>query len=274
MPALHVAAAHILSRAMDTDANFARLQRQVESAAVLGVQAMLFAETSLHSYDLAADSMAQAEPLGGPLTTRLADLARRHHMTIMAGFWEQDGDRRYNSHAIAHPRGELQVQRKHVLTPKELAAGLTQGPIARTLVELNGIRTALIICADSGCKELPNWCRDAGVRYRFCPTAGGDMINNKKMRYLHEAELAEQEARDWLLANRHHTFIADAILDPGPWSTGFTSANAMGPDGRGTTHQGHCIITDNHHVMRAQLPGSIILEHQQDALIHAVLQIG
>ena len=63
MPSLHVAAAHILSRAKDTEGNFARLQRQVEAAAVFGVRAMLFAETCLHSYDIAADSIAQAEPL-------------------------------------------------------------------------------------------------------------------------------------------------------------------------------------------------------------------
>ena len=271
MPSLHVAAAHILSRAKDTEGNFARLQRQVEAAAVFGVRAMLFAETCLHSYDIAADSIAQAEPLDGPLVTRLAGLARQHGMTIMAGFWERDGDRVYNSHAIAHPDRPPQVERKHMLTEKELAAGLTKGPVERTVVEFDGIRTCLIICADAGSAPMAAWCRDHDIHYRFCPSAGGDLIDGKKMRYLHESELAEPEAREWYLANRHHTFIADAIVDPGRWHTGFTSANAMGPDGRGITHQGHCIITDRQNIMRAQLPGTIILEHQQDAFVHAEL---
>lgn len=52
---------------------------------------------------------------------------------------------------------------------------------------------------------------------------------------------------------------------------GFASANALGPVGRETCHMGHCMIVDNQGVMRAQIPGTPILEHQQDRMVHARL---
>ena len=55
-------------------------------------------------------------------------------------------------------------------------------------------------------------------------------------------------------------------------ATGFTSANALGPVGRQTCHQGHCMIVDHQRVMRAQIPGTIVLEHMEDQMIHARLQ--
>lgn len=55
-----------------------------------------------------------------------------------------------------------------------------------------------------------------------------------------------------------------------PYS-GFASANALGPVGRQTCHQGHCMIVDNRRVMRAQIPGTIVREHMQDQMIHALL---
>lgn len=39
-----------------------------------------------------------------------------------------------------------------------------------------------------------------------------------------------------------------------------------------TCHMGHCMIVDNRGVMRTQLPGTPVLEHQQDLMTHAVLQ--
>jgi len=34
---------------------------------------------------------------------------------------------------------------------------------------------------------------------------------------------------------------------------------------------GHCIIMDNDGTLRAQIPGTLIIEHQQDQMVHANL---
>jgi hypothetical protein len=54
--------------------------------------------------------------------------------------------------------------------------------------------------------------------------------------------------------------------------SGFASANALGPVGNQTCHQGHYMIVDNQRVMRAQIPGTIVLEHMQDQMVHARLE--
>ena len=43
----------------------------------------------------------------------------------------------------------------------------------------------------------------------------------------------------------------------------------IGPVGERTCHVGHCMIVDNRGVMHAQIPGTPVLEHQQDRMTHA-----
>ena len=267
---LHVAAAQIHSGGGVAD-TLRRLDRQVASAATSGVEVILFAECVLHGYDsdLTQESVrAVAETVDGPTCSRVVALAQRYQLAILAGFFEQSGRAFYNSHLVARPDGTRAVQRKHVLTPSERRAGLTPGPAARTVFTFNGVRTAIIICADCVIKGLPNQLRDQKVVYRFCPTGGGGKLQD----YLHAADLRTPAGRKRYRENRPKVFKAEAILGKQECpQTGFTAANALGPVGKQTCHQGHCMIVDNDRVMRAQIPGTIVLEHQQDQMIHARL---
>jgi len=270
MKTLHVAAAQIHAGAGIND-TLRRLERQLAAAAAVGVEVILFSECVLHGYDgdMTRDSVrAVAEPVAGPTCSRVVALAKRYRLAILAGFFERDGDAVYNSHVIARPDGTRAVERKHSLTSTELQAGLTAGPAARTVFKFNGVRTAIIICADGGIKGLHNRLHEQGVVYRFCPTGGGGEIQN----CLHEADLRTPAGRKRYAENRPKVFKTEAILSRKECPhTGFTSANALGPVGKQTCHQGHCMIVDRDRVMRAQIPGTIVLEHQQDQMIHAVL---
>lgn len=267
---LHVAAAQIHSGGGVTD-TLQRLEHQVAGAAAVGVEVILFSECVLHGYDydMTRESVhAVAEPVDGLTCSRVVALAQRYQLAILAGFFERDGDAVYNSHLVARPDGTRAVQRKHMLTPSERHAGLTPGPAARTVFKFNGVRTAIIICADGGIKGLHNRLRAQGVVYRFCPTGGGGKLQD----YLHEAELRAPAGRKRYAENRPKVFNTEAILRKKECrQTGFTSANALGPVGKQTCHQGHCMIVDNNRVMRAQISGTIVLEHQQDQMIHAAL---
>lgn len=267
---LHVAAAQIHAGGGVADV-LRRLERQVAGAATVGVEVILFAEGVLpgYDYDLTRDSVrAVAEPVTGPSCDRVVALAQRYRLAILAGFFERAGDLIFNSQLVARPDGSRAVQRKHVLTAGEQAAGLTPGPAERTVFAFNGVRTAIIICADGGIAGLHDRLREQGVVYRFCPTGGGGNIQD----YLHEAELGTPAGRLRYEANRPRVFKPQALLDVAECpATGFTSANALGPVGRQTCHQGHCMIVDNQRVMRAQIPGTLVLEHQQDQFIHAAL---
>jgi predicted amidohydrolase len=267
---LHVAAAQIHSGGT-VDEIIGRMKRQIIGASAAGAELILFAEGSLHGYDYDMDPgiiRAVAEPKDGPNCRRVAELARQYGITVLAGFFEKDGDHYYNAMLVAPPKGACWTARKHILTQGEQRACLTPGEKERSIVEINGVRCAIIICADGGIEGLHENLKERGVDYRLCPTGGGGKIAD----YLHEADLLTPEGRKAYETNRPRVFKTEAILDEKECpNAGFTAANALGPVGRQTCHQGHCMIVDNQHVMRAQITGTIVLEHQQDQMIQAKL---
>lgn len=275
MRQLHVAVAQINARAGELDGNLRRIERQVKSAAAVGVEVILFSETCLHAYDLSPENVALAQPLDGPLVGQLSAMAHEYGMAILAGFLERDGDQVYNSHAVTYPDGRVGVQRKHSLTETEKRGGLTPGPRERTVFLFNDVRCALVICADCSIPNLYDDLARQGVEYRFCPTAGGGTLFGKPIPYLPEATLDTPEARDTYTEYRQYVYLPQPILSEQDCPlTGFAAANAMGFDGRGITHMGHCMIVDNHRVVRAQIPGTNIAEHLQEQMVHAVVSFG
>ncbi|GAG06472.1 unnamed protein product, partial [marine sediment metagenome] len=170
---------------------------------------------------------------------------------------------------IASPDGSCATARKHVLTETEERAGVIPGPKEQTIIEVNGLRCAVIICADAGIEGLHENLKTRGVDYRLCPAGGG----GKMSEMLHEADLLTPEGRSSYEKNRPRVFKAEAILGEKECPhTGFASANALGPVGKQTYHQGHCMIVDNQRVVRAQIPGTNVIEHMRDQMIHAELE--
>jgi predicted amidohydrolase len=199
---------------------------------------------------------------------RLSDLAAAHRLTILAGFFEREDSRVYNSQLVAWPDGRRACQRKHNLTEWERAAGLAEGPRERTLFDFGGVRCAILVCADVGIPGLGPALAQQGVEFLFIPTGGG----GKKEEMLHESDLDTPAGRAAYARDRTAVFKPEAFVEPKEAvMTAFASANALGYDGRATYHRGHCMIVDRHGVLRAQLAGTNVLEHQQDQMVHAVL---
>lgn len=270
MKRLHVAAAQIISQGGPPQ-TLARIDALAQAASLLGADVILFAELAVNGYDYqmtTADVRRQAEPLDGPIAQTILASAARHGITILSGFIERDGEAIYNSHLIAEPSGPLQVQRKHMLTEPEIQAGFSPGPRKRLIFALNHVRCALIICADTGIQGLPEELRTDQVDLRFIPTGGGGKIADM----LQQNELATEEGCRRYTENRPRVCHIDAFdTKAKEWGSGFVSANALGPIGRETCHQGHCLIVDSQGVLRAQAVGTIVLEHMHEQLINAVL---
>ncbi len=269
---LHVAAAQIHSGGGPAE-TLARAELQIAAAAAVGADLILFSETCLHGYDYdltAASVRRLAEPYDGPNCRRAAALARKYRIAVLMGFWEKDGARVFNSHLVAWPDGRREVQRKHSLTAGERQAGVTACPAERRVFVFGGVRTVIIICADGGMRGLFPMLHRLGVQYRFCPTAGGGRVADM----LRARDLKTSGGRRRYQQLRQRVFKAEAIMtakaSERPY-IGFASANALGPVGKRTCHQGHCMIVDNDGIMRGQIAGTPVLEHQQDQMIHALL---
>jgi predicted amidohydrolase len=268
---LHLAVAQIHSGGPISE-TIDRAERQITAASAVGAELILFSECALHGYDydMTPESVrGLAETVNGPNCRKIHELAEQHRISVLIGFFENDAGSIFNSMLIARPGESLRTARKHVLTSSELSAEITPGRREREVVEINGVRCALIICADGGMEGLSEDLQRQGVDYRLCPTGGG----GKMADMLRAHELQSPEGRLRYTNNRPRVFNVASILSETdcPFS-GFASANALGPVGHQTCHQGHCMIVDNQRVMRAQIPGTIVLEHMQDQMVHARLE--
>lgn len=270
MRTLHVASAQIVAAGGPAQ-TLPQIDALSKAAALLGAEAVLFSEVVVHGYDydMCAESVGrQAEPLDGPVVGAIRAMANRNRIAILAGTFERDGAAIYNSHVVAEPSGRLHVQRKHRLTESEQRAGLRAGPRARTVFELNGVRCAVLICADTGIEGLPEELKQMRVDLRFIPTGGGGKLSDT----LGQSDLETPEGRRRYEENRPRVCIATAF-DPQcqEWGSAFVSSNALGPAGTQTCHQGHCIIVDAQGVLRAQAVGTLVREHMHAQVINAVL---
>ncbi len=268
---LHVASTQIISKD-GAAATLPRIDAISKAAALLGAEAVLFPEMCVHGYDFDMTEQALravAEPIDGPSAREVRAIAKRNGIVVMAGIAELDGSTMYNTHLIAYPDGRLVTQRKHKLTEGEINAGLTPGPRKRTVFELNGIRCALMICADNGIDALPDDLRRDGIELRFLPCGAG----GKRSDMLHASALDTPEARASYAKSR------ESVCRSGPfdesfdkWGSAFVSCNAVGPMGAETCHRGHCMIVDRHGILRAQCTGTNVLEFMHEQLINAVLE--
>ncbi|MCL2708972.1 MAG: carbon-nitrogen hydrolase family protein, partial [Defluviitaleaceae bacterium] len=127
MRKLHAASAQVNSIAMDPKGNLEKIRKQALCASIVGADAIVFAETAIHAYCLFPENLAQAEPVGGPLTGQILEWAKEYSIIIMAGFLEKSELGIHNSHVIARPDGSMFSVRKNGLTPTELNAGLIAG---------------------------------------------------------------------------------------------------------------------------------------------------
>jgi predicted amidohydrolase len=111
----------------DPEANWKQYLAFVDEAALRGTDYLVFPEVSLHGYLMGARALGSpemgeqlayfrrvAEPIPGPTTERLRELAARHNMLIQAGLAERamDGNMIYNSAVLVGPDGVIGVFRK------------------------------------------------------------------------------------------------------------------------------------------------------------------
>jgi predicted amidohydrolase len=150
----------------DKGRNLEHFADVIADAADKGVEFLVLPELALHGYvDFAfpqdTPSMAEqkeyyfreAEPIGGPSTQRIADLARRFDMVVQFGLAERalSGNVIYNSVAAVGPSGLLATYRK---LHNQFEYPYFMPGNAPAVVDLPFARAGLLICYDICFPEL------------------------------------------------------------------------------------------------------------------------
>ena len=161
----------------DRDANLAGIAELTASAARAGAELVLFPEYSaFFGGPLGAHWVAAAEPLDGPFVTGLADIARRHDITLVAGMLEtaSRSDRFRNTIVALSPEGELvHVTRKLHLYD---AFGQTESDWAEagelgeaSTITVRGVPVGVQTCYDLRFPEVTRRLADAGAELVLVP---------------------------------------------------------------------------------------------------------
>jgi predicted amidohydrolase len=144
---LRVALAQIAS-GDDPTANLDEVEARIAEAAAAGAELVVFPEATMRRFGPGLRRVA--EPLDGPWATRLAELARSHRVTVVAGmFTPADGDRVRNTLVAAGPEGTAHYDKIHLFDAFGFAESDTvaagEDPVT---IEVAGIPVGLTTCYD------------------------------------------------------------------------------------------------------------------------------
>jgi deaminated glutathione amidase len=167
----------------DKAVNLDRIRAAVAEAASSGAELVVCPEAAMHDFGPPDLPLAPvAEPLDGPFVTALADIARDHHVTVVAGMFEPvegDATRAYNTVVALGPTGELlgRYRKQHLydalgwLESDRLVAGGTDELL---VVACGDAHVGVMTCYDLRFPELARALVDAGATVLAVPSAWVD----------------------------------------------------------------------------------------------------
>jgi predicted amidohydrolase len=210
----------------DKEANYRRAEALIEEAAQGKAQLVCTTECFLDGYAIKDKTIpleeyrALGEPIpGGEYFNRLATLADRLDIHLIAGMLEADGHQRYNTAVLIGPGGELLGKfRKHNLEHK-LVRNIP-GSETPTFATPYG-RVGVMICADRRDPQLVKRLCAAGADFLVCPSGGmfgpqsNDPIlqarskeNGKSIVFVHPAEFLVTDKNGEI---RSRTILGDRL---------------------------------------------------------------
>lgn len=213
----------------DKKANVAAILEAIGKAARARCDVLVLPECALAGW-LSPAARFAAEPIPGPLTRRLAALARRHRMAIVAGLEERDGERIYNASVFLDEEGRLLLRHRKI-AELEIGLKLYARGTSLAVASWRDRTIAVDICADSWGPEITDALYLLGARLIFSPCAwavrpGGEETN---LAWIREAYRARTRGRELTIA------AANGVgpVPQGPWAGWILQGNSLvvGPDG-------------------------------------------
>jgi predicted amidohydrolase len=122
------------------------------------------------------DYMTVSEPVPGPTTTFLGELARKNHLYIIAGILERKGEVVFNTAVLIDRNGNLAgVYHKTSLPREEIDGGVTPGD-AMPVFDTDFGRIGMMVCWDVTYPEQARALARKGAEIIFLPIWGGNLV--------------------------------------------------------------------------------------------------
>src|ERR1051326_8010863 len=125
--------------------------------------------------------ISASEPVPGPTTNFLGDIARKYNLYIVAGILEKNGDTVFNTAVLIDRNGNLAGKYRKVSLPQEeIDGGISPGD-SFSVFDTDFGRIGLMICWDVTFPEPARILTRKGAEIIFLPIWGGD-VNLAKAR--------------------------------------------------------------------------------------------
>ena len=144
--------------------NLERVRDMLADAARRDARIAILPEATLCRFGRRITELAQ--PLDGPFVTGLAEAARSHGISVIAGVFEPEQGRVYNTAVALDEHGELKAAYRKIHLFDSFGAresDLVAPGDTPTVVELAGLRVGLITCYDVRFPELARELVDRGA---------------------------------------------------------------------------------------------------------------
>lgn len=170
MQDIRIAAVIFHSVAGQVRRNFDNLIHWTKQSKIKGAQIICFPELNIMGYSNLKEIKYMAEPVPGPVTRDLLNLAKSEKIVILAGIVEKDGSGRlFSSHLVIKPDGFTGVYRKLHMAPPEQEV-FTPGN-AIPLFDVSGVKFGIQLCYDAHFPELSTHMALKGADLIFIPHA-------------------------------------------------------------------------------------------------------
>ncbi len=181
METITVAAISTRNWYLQPERSLNNIARWVRRASEQGADLILFPENSVTGHLAHPIIRSGAQPVPGPATDRLAQIARERRVVLCCGLIEQEGEQFYNTQVLVGPEGFIGKQRKiHI---PDLEEPYWQGGQQIEVFDLGKVRVGISVCRDSFFTELVRTLYFKGAEVLLMPFGYG---TNPRSRYLEE----------------------------------------------------------------------------------------
>lgn len=170
MNGIHLALAVVRAPVARIEENLARTGRWTRTARAKGADLICFPELNITGYSTRDTVVRTAQPIPGPITDGLQEIANREEIAIIAGMAEQgSGNRFYAAQVVVCPDQPPAAYRKIHIAPPEKHY-LSPG-IKVPIFTFRGLRFGLQLCYDAHFPELSTRMAIDGIDLLLIPHA-------------------------------------------------------------------------------------------------------
>ena len=189
----------------DADANLAVIDARVADAAASGARLVLLQELHNGAYFCQHESVDEfdlAEPIPGPSTERLGQLARQHGVVLVSSLFEKRATGLYHNTAVVFETdGRIAGKYRKMHIPDDPGFYekfyFTPGDLGFTPIDTSVGRLGVLVCWDQWYPEAARLMALAGAELLLYPTAIGWDPS--------DAQAEKTRQRDaWILSHRGH----------------------------------------------------------------------